>query len=136
MASTTLSSYEQGVNCFKRFCALSHIHVGCNGIPASPKESLLEDFVAYCATHLKLSYASIKLYVCGIRHAYIMQGHGNILADKPRLDLTLRGIKKTMSKPKQIRLPITTDTLLKVHCVLSRGLNGQYMDTMLWAVLC
>jgi hypothetical protein len=96
----------------------------------------LEYFVCHCAQQLKLGYSTIKLYLCAVKHAYVMLGYGDIIKDKPRLNLTLRGIKKVHSHPQRPRLPITSDILFSLHRVLSQGVHGTYTDIMLWAVLC
>ena len=123
-----------GIKCFRDFCTMSN-YFTVNGFPPTPTESVLEYFVTHCASNLKLSYTTIKLYLCGVRHHYIAAGQGDILQNVPRLDLTLRGIKKVQISPARIRLPITTDVLYALGSVLTRK-NTEFKEAMLWAVLC
>ena len=67
------------------------------GLPC-PSEDLFMYFVSHCSTNLNLQFKTIKLYPCGIRHAYIEHGLGDpfiLPGNLPMLQLqqVLRGIK-------------------------------------------
>lgn len=81
---------------------------------------------------LWLNYSTIKLYLCGVRHNYLLLGSGDILKDVPRLNLTLRGIKTTQTALSRIRLPITTDDLYWLGATLSKK-DTCHEEAMLWA---
>lgn len=96
---------------------------------------MLECFVAHCASK-HLGYSAIKLYLCAVRHEYILTGFGDIVKGKPRLELTLKGIKRATAKPKRPRLPITTSVMYALYDVLAAGFEDTYTDIMLWAAAC
>ena len=129
MAPSTRAAYITGFNCYRRFCTLKPV-------PADviPSESHLEEFVAFCAGN-NLTFSTIKLYLCAVRHECILLGHGDVISNKPRLDLTLRGVKKVCSKPKATRLPITTPVMYDLHRTLAGGVHDAFTDVMLFAVM-
>ena len=81
-------------------------------ISSPPSENTLVFFVTHCASVLHLRYDTIKTYVCGVRHHYILQGFSKPLDPKgtglERLKLTLRGIKRSQCNQQRKRLPLTS----------------------------
>ena len=134
LAPSTSKAYHSGIQCFVKFCVLSNVRQD-RGLPP-PSESFMENFVSYCASALNLGYHTIKLYLCGIRHHFILLGYGNIFNPMERLQVTLRGIKKSHSKPVKPRIPITSEIMSKLHGVLARGFINHFTDIMMWAALC
>jgi len=127
--------YNSGVKSFQRFCVLAGLVIGQGQLP-SPSEQLLENYVCYLAQTNKIGYSSIKVHLCAVRHLYVLNGFGEILANKPRLQLTLRGIRKIHSLPRRNRIPLTADKLHMIGGVIARGLFGPHLDSLLWAAIC
>ena len=104
------------------------------------REQCLIAFVIYCAEQLKISYTSIVSYLCAIK--FYFTRHSNVpdaLASKSgvpfaKLNLVLKGIKKTRSAPTGKRAPITVDLLDAMVRVLAKGYFGSYLDSMLQTV--
>lgn len=97
---------------------------------------ILEYFVCHCASHLKISYTTIKSYLAGVRNMYILEGfpnplHGSTGELCARLELLMRGIKKSCSVKKNTRQPITGAILQAVCKQLNRGLFGNYVDSLM-----
>lgn len=105
-------------------------------------EELLLLYVSHCATCLRLSYHTIKLYLCGIRSHYISKSGYNPLLQPTglplyRLQNVLRGIRKHSSgNHSRARLPITTSILHRLCTLLRQGVYGNYLDHLLEAVFC
>ena len=81
--------YHTGWRRERTFCFQSVYH----DYHQPPGEGRLTDFVAHCARHYGFGLFKIKLYLCGVRHRFIILGYGDIMKDTPRLLLTLRGMK-------------------------------------------
>lgn len=110
------------------------------GLPGRVSEDLLVYFVTHCATHLRLSHKTIKLYLCGVRHAYIEIGRGDPFLSHLgtpllRLQQVLRGVKKATAAPARPRLPITWELLTAMGQVLQHGFFGDYWDALMLAAL-
>ena len=63
----------------------------------------------------------------------MLRGFSNITSDKPRLLLTLRGIKRCPAPQPIMRIPLSADIMNRMQCIL--GKSAHYDDIMLWAVL-
>ena len=134
LSSSTKRAYDSGLKRVTTFCAMQHIHT-MGGLSATQSEASLEQFAAHCG-----NIAPGFLYHKAVRvwcEAYICSGRGDILRDKPRLELMLRGIKKSHCTPKRVRLPITTDstnsTVFSIHRYIvvgmcTRGVYGSPQD--------
>ena len=101
------------------------------GLPC-PSEDLFMYFVSHCSTNLNLQFKTIKLYPCGIRHAYIEHGLGDpfiLPGNLPMLQLqqVLRGIKKYQPQLCKPRLPITYEILSQFVAIMDRGFFGKYL---------
>ena len=128
LTKCTKSAYETGVKSFLNFCKKP-------ALPDPPSEEMLEHFCAYLAVDKCLVYATVKLYLCGVRNAYIERGYGDILKDKHRLQLTLRGIRKQTPAPARVRLPISSRLLHSMLNSLDNGLFGYHVDKLIACVL-
>ena len=104
-----------------------------HGLCCPPSQETLEQFVTFCASTLHLGYVTIKSYLCGVRHHFILRGYSDVTSDKPRLLLTLRGIKKCQAPQGIKRIPLSADIMNCLHSIL--GSSANYDDIMLWAVL-
>lgn len=140
LSARTKSTYASGVRAFQTFCVMHGLNF-CFGPPPVPDEDFLTYFVCHCATHLKLTYSTIKSYLAGVRNLYVERGLGNPLTrlnGQPMLslELVLRGIKKQCKPVTPKRLPVTCDVLN----TLCQALNGQifdmYTDLLMKAACC
>ena len=141
LAASTRNSYASGVKAFVNFVLLSRASFFNHaGLPDSPSEELFTYFVSHCATALNLSFRTIKLYLSGIRNAYIEGGYGDpfrIHNDAMlQLQQVLRGIKKCEPLHTRPRLPITSEILGSFIEILNRGFFGQYLDALMKAACC
>ena len=104
-----------------------------------PDETSLVNFVGYLAKVRRLSYSTIKLYLCGVRHAFVSSHGRNPLVDPMgnpllRLEMTIRGVKKSTPPAPDNRLPITIDILQSFIQRINCGLLGNYEDKLMAAV--
>ncbi|CAG2243552.1 unnamed protein product [Mytilus edulis] len=126
---STRKTYNSGFLCFKTFMAMTNQnHI--NSVPIIDEDCLIY-FVTYCKNSLKLAHATIKLYLAGIRHNYLRIGHPDPLSNCARLECILRGIKKSQNNVKQKRLPITSQILKQLCCMLKQGVFSPFVDLML-----
>ncbi|CAG2198379.1 unnamed protein product [Mytilus edulis] len=126
---STRKTYNSGFLCFKTFMAMTNQH-HINSVPIIDEDCLIY-FVTYCKNSLKLAHATIKLYLAGIRHNYLRIGHPDPLSNCARLECILRGIKKSQNNVKQKRLPITSQILKQLCCMLQQGVFSPFVDLML-----
>lgn len=118
IAKRTRNAYDVGFNHFKRFLLLNNVSFNDDFPPVS--EEILIYFVTYCYKMLNLQYSTIKLYLSGIRHNYLIANHGDPLElykDNPChiLKLILNSVKRLQnSNSKRVRLPINIDILEKL----------------------
>ena len=101
-------------------------------------EEILIYFCVHCARALRISYATIKSYLCGIRSIYIEKGHGDPLISPTglaygRLQMVLRRIRKSQVTVPKTRLPITVDILRSLCSFLQAGCFGRHTDCMIQA---
>lgn len=133
LSTGTQQTYASGLRCFKAFCALPHSHAP-GGLSQPPSQDTMDIFVSYCAGSLNLGYSTIKSYVCAIRNHFIVLGYEDLTLSMPRLQLTLRGIKKSQAPKTQTRLPLTAAHMRQLQAVLAS--SHLFEDVMLWAALC
>lgn len=141
LSARTRATYATGVRTFRNFCLMHNIAPGLLGLPKCPGEDILTYFVCHCANNLRITHATIKSYLAGIKNFYIEHGLGNQflrLDGQPMLslELVLRGIKKQCTQIKQQRHPITADVLRKLCQVLDGKIFGTYDDMMMKAACC
>ncbi|XP_070539681.1 uncharacterized protein [Ptychodera flava] len=135
LGTRTIESYATGVRSWVQFSARYGTHVQMSHYPPI-SEDLLIYFIVHCATHLHLKYSTIKVYLAGIRHHYIMAGLPNPLTstnNQPhlRLQYTLRGIQRLQGPSSRPRLPITFDILRQLCSLLRSTVYGPYLDLLL-----
>ena len=139
LAKSTQSSYAHGAKVFRTFAAMCGVPKLVNN-PELPfcDEEVLCYFVSHCVSHLHLSYPTIKLYLAGIRNMYIHWGGTNPLvhvSGRPlyKLEMLLRGVKKTQAQARPLRDPITVNILNKLAQKLDHGYFGPYTDKLMKA---
>ena len=128
LADSTKRSYYSAKRRYHAFCTHNHI------TPLPLNEHSLCRYVASLARE-GLAHASIKAYLSGIRHLQVEEGWGDPnFGGMPKLELVLRGVKRTQAMKKQMkpRLPITPELLLKLAGVWLKGPRGAD-GIMLWA---
>ena len=134
ISTNTQAVYNTGMKNFLRFLSMYNL-VNGHMLPHVSEEVFIY-YVAHCHNMLHLKYSTIKLYLAGIRRAYIALGLKNPLCGpmgQPhvRLQLMLRGIKKQQGTTVSPRLPITVDILRKICTTLHKGFYGPYIDLLL-----
>lgn len=127
-------AYNAGINNFRRFLAMYNITGNQTQLPRISEDILLY-YVAHCHSMLHLKYSTIKLYLAGIRRAYIASGFRNPLLNdfnQPliRLQGVLKGVKKVQGASTMARQPITGDILATMCNALQRGVFGPYVDLL------
>ena len=127
LAASTRKSYAVGQSEFTKFCTQL-------GVPALPtQEQILILFVADLSQ--QLSPSSVRSYLSAICHMHISQGFGDPLSNALRLQLALKGLRRTKPSSKDSRLPVTPYILRRVKAVLSQSPHN-FNNIMLWAVCC
>lgn len=115
----TRSVYYKGLQCLLNFLLLSGVILEQSKLPHL-NEDVLIYFVTYCHSNLKLKWATIKLYLAGIRFHYLEAGFENPFNSAVRLQCIIRGIKRSQQATTKPRLPIDIKILNDI-CYLLRG---------------
>ena len=101
-------------------------------------ETTLILFSTYLATE-RITFATIKICLAAIRNTHVSAGlHSHFYQQlSPRLQLVLKGIKKTqaITQPAKTRLPITLDIMKNIKSLLFRQPKS-YLNIMIWAACC
>lgn len=104
------------------------------GLPDITEQTLIY-FVAFCSNR-GLRFDTIKQYLSGIRYFYIQNNRTCLLTSPDklcRLQIILRGVKKSQCNVTKPRLPITYNILKRMLFILSKGYLGQFNSRMLSA---
>lgn len=140
IADSTRAIYQSAFEAYKKFLTMNNmLHVNH---PLLVTEDSLMAYVTYCFNSLKLSHATIKLYLCGIRFYCLLLGipspFDNQVCDcgatMQRLRLVLKGVKRCSRNKSPTRLPITKPILDAICTCLRRGLFSPFLDLMLETV--
>ena len=127
LAPLTWRTYRAAQQDYERFCT------SLNKPPVPASEDMLILYAAHLS--LRLTHSSIRTYFSAIRSWHILQGVGDPLAGRLKLDLCLRGIKRMKTRPADHRLPITPFILSVIMGVLEQ--QPQDPDNiMFWAACC
>ncbi|CAG2232425.1 unnamed protein product [Mytilus edulis] len=135
VANTTRSLYNIGFSHFVRFLLLNGITYNSHDLPLISEDVLIY-FIAHCFKVLKLKHTTIKIYLCGIRHAYLKSGYHNPLETPhgeflPRLTLILKSVKRIQGSQTRTRLPITFPILQEICLRIRKGVFGKYIDCLI-----
>jgi len=129
LARTTQST------CPQRFQSFCHA-IQASSSPASEVTLIL--FAAHLASE-KISYATIKVYLAAVRNTHVAAGLLSHFQQQltPRLQLTLKGIKKhqATTQPARTRLLIMLDIMNSIKNLLSSQPNS-YLHIMIWVACC
>ena len=111
---------------FLQFCH----HLSLQPLPA------IEDSLILYVTDLAQSrtHSTIRTYLAGVHHLHIVQGLGNPLEGKLRLNLVLKGINRVNPCPNCPRLPVTPLIMNALKSTLET--QPCFESTMLWAACC
>ena len=138
LSSRTLAAYETGVQSYKTFLMMNNLIFSMDSLPVV-SEDVLMLYVAHCYKTLKLKYTTIKLYLCGVRFAYLKAGIACPLirtdnSSCARITTLLNAIKRVQGPVKKCKQPITAAILDRMCSVLNTGYLTSYMDCLLNAV--
>ena len=108
------------VSAWKVYCVFCQ-KTGINIFPIT--EYYLQMFVSSVA--MRLSFATIKTYLCGVRHYSLMVGRDIDLKNMEGLKVVMRGIKRQQGKDRKRakRQPIKIEHLLRISNRLRGTLN-------------
>ena len=127
VAKSTCGSYQAGLKCYLTFCAMGHRPP----FPASEEQMMdLSAFIAQSA-----SFATIKVYVAGIRLEHIERRFSHPFDDSPSFKLVLRGICGKGAYTRQFRLLITVDVLHSLkRSLCDVSVMSCYDICLMWSV--
>lgn len=131
VATTTKQTYGTGERSFVTFVNWLKKKSVEQCLPAD--EALLTEYAAYLAKTIK--YSSIKTYLAAVRHYHIRHGFQLNLHKMLRLQLVLRGIKRSQGDKIRVRLPITIHHLQLFRMLLAIPNTTNYESTMIWAAM-
>lgn len=126
IATSTEKTYSTAQRSFLSFCQ----DLNLSPLPAT------EDTLILYVTHLAQTkvHSTIRTYLAGVRHLHIINGLGNPLEGKLRLELVLKGINRVKPRQSCPRLPVTPTILEVIRQALLQ--NPGFNSTMLWAACC
>ena len=136
VSKSTRLAYNTGRRTFIQFLLLQGLVFDCSILPFVT-EDILVDFVAYCFQQLKLKYGTIKLYLCGVKYGYIIQGTASPFESNSlhRLHAALIGIKRIQGLQRNPKMPITGDILKKLCQSLESGYFDMYTNILMKAAV-
>lgn len=128
LAPTTRSTYRSGLRSYKLFC----LQLSLVLFPLS--ELNLQLFVTSSAS--RVSYSTIKVYLCGIQYESIIRGYPEKISSMVKLYYVLRGIRRTQGSKwtKQKRLPITPSHLRSMLYYIHNSKFSSH-DKAMWSCL-
>ena len=106
---------------------------GLSSILFPASEDVLVTFIVYLAKTIK--HSSIKNYLSAVRHLHIRNGFELNFKTFFRLQLVLKGIKRSQGDRTKIRLPITVHHLQLFYYLLAIPTTANHDSLMLWAAM-
>ena len=109
LSSAMFSSYQVGFRSYNSFCLQALFHI------LLLNKEVLQRYVVSLAR--RLSYDTIKVYLCGVQYFSRMFGFSQLITSMVRLYYLLRGIRRTQG-PQYTRAlwnPITTNHSRLIH---------------------
>ena len=131
MAASTKQTYSAGEKRFIAFINLYRPQEVKHLLPAS--EETLMKFSAYLAKSIK--HSSIKNYLAAVRHFHLRNGFSLDCKKMLRLQMVLRGIKRSQGDNIRMRLPITIHHLKLFRMMLALPATTNYDTIMFWAAI-
>ena len=125
LAPSTLLTYRSGMRSYQLFCTQTRNFM----FPLC--ESQLQRFAVSLAN--RISYRTIKVYLCGVQFCSTMIGRHEIIASYSRLYYVLRGIRRVQGDRfhRVRRLPITYHDLTVIATRVNLQLYTPYQSLML-----
>ncbi len=131
IASTSQQTYSSGE---KRFVNFIHLYKRKQVEEClHDSEPLLTEFVAFLAKSIR--YTSIKTYLAAVRHFHIRCGLVLNLSKMLRLQLVLRGIKRSQGEQLRVRLPITINHLKLFQMLFAVPFTQCFDSKMIWTAM-
>lgn len=133
LAPSTHRSYNSGLRKFLRFCQSMGL-LSSSGLPFPVSEWTLMLFVTWLVQVEHLSPASVSVYLSAVRSSHIELGFPDPSTNCLHLPRLVRGIKRTMARPRSSRLglPISKPLL----AIIFSALDPHNIDhLMFWALL-
>lgn len=127
LAANTRKVYNTAISLFLSFCHRLQLVP----VPAS-KDTLLLFIAEPSQTR---AYNTVHTYLAGVRHLHVIPGRANPLEKALRVQLALRGYKRTKPPQANPRLPITPHILRLIKNILMRAPH-KYNNILLWVVVC
>ena len=131
MAASTKQTYSAGEKRFIAFIILYRPQEVKHLLPAS--EETLMKFSAYLAKSIK--HSSIKNYLAAVRHFHLRNGFSLDCKKMLRLQLVLRGIKRSQGDNIRMRLPTTIHLLKLFRMMLALPATTNSDAIMFWAAV-
>ena len=133
LSPNTLVAYRSAINCFVTFMLMQG--VCCSSTSLQPVgEDIFLLFITHCQSGLKLKYATIKLYLAGVRFYYIRNNLCDPFLNCLRVPYILRAVKRNQVNVSMPRLPITFNVLSGLCSVLETGMIDTFTDLMLLCI--
>ena len=136
VSGRTMSAYQTGLRSFQTFLLMNNITQHIDPLPGV-SEDVLCLYIAHCFKTLQLRYTTIKLYLCGIRFAYLRTGVQCPLigfeTSSVRISALLNAVKRIQGQGKRPRHPIDSSILTKICDILDTGYMSPYIDCLLHA---
>ena len=130
ISPNTRMAYQTGFQCLLTFLTMSGLMFSLPDLPVLTEDILIY-FVTHCHSRLKLRWTTIKLYLAGIRFHYLQAGRDNPFRTVDRLQCIIRAIKRLQVNLSKPRLPIDSNILSKICCLLRKGLFSPALDKTL-----
>lgn len=139
VSPATRKTYDSGLRSYNNFIREFVLWENGSRLPF-PTEQLLLTYVYYCHTSLGISYTTIKSYLSGIRHHFVIGTGRDPLTRSSgimdRLYLVLRAIKRQQAPRPKTRRPITAPILRDlVRYLGTKSLFGLFTDAMMAAAI-
>ena len=132
LAVNSRRTYATGQRKFWQFCNL-YPSLWANSSPLPASERLLMLFVSWLAQ--SLSPASVVVYLASVRSLHIDQGFPDPTLHTPRLRRVIQGIRRSASRSRPPRRPITRPILQAIHAILAHATPATDA-LMFWAACC
>lgn len=134
VSKRTSSTYDSAVRTFQTFLLMNNLVQTTDPLPHVSEDIFLL-YIAHCFKTLQLQYSTIKLYLCGLRFAYIKTGIPCPLVrdnnSNLRIITLLNAVKRIQGQSRRVRHPITASILKQLCSVLHKGYISNYTDSLL-----
>ena len=98
-------------------------------------EEQLMRFVYYLTAVVLVSYATVRGYLCGVRHLHVAAGWPNPMAGMERLRLQLRGAKRSERRSRSYMRPLSPAELRRAKRACFTRLESDHNQRTLFAAI-